>query len=421
MSGLPRFRRDYPMRLFASKHRLLITCLAIICLADPAAILAGEAQPTSEITLGMSTALSGPSAYLGQSMRNGVLAGLERANRDGGIHGARLRLICLDDGYEPARSGPNMRRLLQQDHVLAVIGNVGTPTAIVSIPIANEQHTLFFAPLTGSDVCRKSPPDRYVINYRASYAEETGAMIDALLDRGGLQPEDIAFFTQRDGYGDSGFDGGIAALKRHGLKDDSHIVHVYYERNTLAVENALANLLYAERHPKAIVMVGTYGPCGKFIKLAHESGLKALFLNVSFVGGVPLAAAIGDLPIDVVVTQVVPHPCNDSLPIVREFRTDLHAVAPSATPAFGALEGYVAARIFVSGLNQLSGPITRESVVNALNNMGEFDLGIGQKLHFSPNEHQASHHVWATKLQGGQFIPFDWSEIGQLLKKEPTR
>ena len=132
-----------------------------------------------EVRLGMSTAMTGPASVLGREMRLGVLAGLERANRAGGVHGFNLRLITLDDGYEPVRTAPNMRQLLESDNVLAIIGNVGTPTAIAAVPIANEEKTLFFAGFTGAGVLRKNPPDHYVINYRASYAEETGSMISA--------------------------------------------------------------------------------------------------------------------------------------------------------------------------------------------------------------------------------------------------
>ena len=94
-------------------------------------------------------------------------------------------------------------------------------------------------------------------------------MIDALVDGTGLQPEDIAFFTQSDGYGDDRpMEAASRRLKRHGLTDESRVLHVSYERNTMAVENALATLLYAEHEPRAVVMVGAYGPCAKFIKLA---------------------------------------------------------------------------------------------------------------------------------------------------------
>jgi ABC-type branched-subunit amino acid transport system substrate-binding protein len=366
----------------------------------------------------MSTALTGPAANLGQDMRQGVLAGLERANRAGGVHRRRLRLIALDDGYEPARTPPNMRQLIEKDKVLAVIGNVGTPTGIAAIPIANEQKTLLFAPFTGAGVLRKTPPDRYVINFRASYAEETGAMIDALIDGTDLKVEDIAVFTQRDAYGDAGFAGALAALKRHGLKDENAVLHVRYERNTLAVENALASLLYSPREPRAVVMIGAYAPCAKFIQLAHSAGFDAVFHNVSFVGSPSLAAELGQSQARVIVTQVVPHPLDAQVPIVREYLADLKAFDAQTRPGFGTLEGYIAARILLLALEKLPGEPTREGIVESLEGLGEFDLGLGQKLMLGPKDHQASHGVWPTILKDGAFVPFSWTTIPQFAVKE---
>ncbi len=378
----------------------------------------GATNGQDEIVLGMSTALSGPAANLGKDMRQGVLAGLERVNRAGGVHGRNLRLIALDDGYEPARAAPNMRQLLEREHVLAVIGNVGTPTAISAIPIANEDKTLLYAAFTGAGVLRKNPPDRYVINFRASYAEETGAMIDALIDAAGLKIEDIAFFTQRDAYGDAGYSGGVAGLKRHGLQHENAVLHVRYERNTVAVENALASLLYAPHEPRAIVMVGAYSPCAKFIRLAHEAGLKALFLNVSFVGSQSLATELGKLPAQVIVTQVVPHPLDAEASIVREYLADLKAFDAEANPLFGALEGYIATRILLLALEKLPGEPSREGIIEALEGLGQFDLGLGEPLKLGFRDHQACHRVWPTILHDGAFVPFPWGEIRTLIKKD---
>ena len=378
------------------------------------------AQPTgkrNDIVFGMSTALSGPAADLGKNMRAGVLAEFKRANKLGGIQERTLRLISLDDGYEPSQTAPNMRRLIEQEKVLAVIGNVGTPTAIAAIPIANEKKTLFFAPFTGAGVLRKSPPDRYVINYRASYAEETAAMIDALVEIGKLQPDEIAFFTQRDGYGDAGFVGGITALQRNGLKDLSVIKHVRYERNTLAVEDAIANLLMSEKLPRAVIMVGAYAPCAKFITLAKQSGLDALFLNVSFVGSASLGRELGIQADKVIVTQVVPHPLQSNLPLVQQYRKDMHAYNSSIAPTFGSLEGYIAARILVKALKNFKGPITRESIVDGLENLGTIDIGIGESLQLGAKDHQASHRIWPTILKKGAFVPFDWKDINTTLTK----
>lgn len=387
-------------------------------------LLAGSlraAEPASapEILLGMSTVLSGPAANLGLDMRQGVLTGIERANRAGGVHGRRLRLIALDDGYEPARTAPNMRQLIEKENVLAVIGNVGTPTAVAAIPIANETKTLLYAPFTGAGVLRKTPPDRYVINFRASYAEETGAMVDALINGAGLRVEDIAVFTQRDAYGDAGYAGTLAALKRHGLTNENAVLHVRYERNTLAVENALAGLLYAPHEPRAVVMVGAYAPCAKFIRLAYEAEFKATFLNVSFVGSQSLATELGKLPARVVVTQVVPHPLDMEVPIVEQYLADLKAFDAEAKPGFGALEGYIAMRVLLLALEKIPGPPTREGIIEALEGLGEFDPGLGERLKLGPKDHQACSGIWPTILENGAFVPFSsWAVISGLAAKE---
>ena len=393
---------------------LVVTLSLLVC---PTQGLAKTSKDRETIVLGMSTALTGPTAELGKAMKQGVLVGLDRANREGGMKGRRLRLLAFDDGYEPSRTSPNMRRLIEKEHVLAVIGNVGTPTAVVAVPIAKENKVLFFAPFTGAGVLRQSPPDRYVINYRASYAEETSAMIDALVQQGGLRPTEIAFFTQKDSYGDAGYVGGITALQRHGLQDEKNVVHVRYERNTLAVENALATVISARSIPRAIIMVGAYAPCAKFITLALEAGMKPLFLNVSFVGSAPLAHALNNSDGKVIVTQTVPHPNQSDLPIVREYRSDLREFSPSQSPSFGSLEGYIATRILLKALRMHKGKISRESVIDALEGLKKFDIGLGHPLYLSPKEHQATHRVWPTILQKGEFVPFQWATIRRLTKE----
>jgi ABC-type branched-subunit amino acid transport system substrate-binding protein len=339
-----------------------------------------------------------------------VLAALKEINLQGGIQGRSLCLIALDDGYEPERTVTNMHRLIEQENAIAIIGNVGTPTAIAAVPIANLKHVPFFGAFSGAGILRRIPPDRFVINYRASYAEETAAMVQALITYGRIKPNEIAFFTQRDAYGDSGFVGGIAALKKNGLKDETQITHGRYERNSLAVENGLADILLADPEPKAVIMVGTYAPSAKFIRLARNYGLNSLFLNVSFVGAAPLAQALGDEEDGVIVTQVVPH-LESSLPIVQDFRKALHRFNSATAPTFGSLEGYISTRIFLQALKNVKGQITRESIIAALESLGRFDLGFAAPLMLSKSEHQASHHIWPTIIRWGEVQPFDWKQL----------
>jgi len=367
----------------------------------------------NSLVFGMSTVLSGPAAHLGINMRNGVMAAMKEINLQGGIKGRSLCLVVLDDGYEPEKTVPNMHTLINQENVLAIIGNVGTPTAIAAVPIANRSHVPFYGAFTGAGILRRIPPDRYIVNYRASYAEETGTMVEALISNGRLKPHEIAFFTQRDAYGDSGFFGGIAALKKNGLKDETQITHGRYERNSLAVENGLADLLLADPEPKAVIIVGTYAPAAKFITLAREYGIKSLFLNVSFVGAAPLAQALGPDESGVIVTQVVP-PLEASLPVVKDFHRAMRLFNPSISSTFGALEGYISTRILVHALSKIEGEINREAIINALEGLGEFNLGLGIPLTISQTEHQASHQIWPTIIRKGEIRSFDWNKLQTL-------
>jgi branched-chain amino acid transport system substrate-binding protein len=146
-----------------------------------------------------------------------------------------------------------------------------------------------------------------------------------------------------------------------------------------------------------------------------------LFLSVSFIGSSSLIEALGDTDARVIVTQVVPCPSDDGIPIVREYRADLRAMDPSASAGFGDLEGYIAARILTLALEKIQGAPTREAIVDALEGLGEFDIGLGEPLHLSRTEHQASHRVWPTLLTGGRFAPFQWSEIAALEKAGSPR
>ncbi|MEO6711611.1 MAG: ABC transporter substrate-binding protein [Planctomycetota bacterium] len=400
--------------------RLLRSLLVMLAVAIPMEAIGQErARPVpvtgrTSLPIGMSTALSGPAADLGLHMRDGVKIAFAEYNRALPAGRAPLELIALDDGYEPERCAPNMRKLIDENQVVAIIGNVGTPTAIAAIPIANERRTPFFGAFTGAGVLRKDPPDRYVINFRASYAEETAAMVDALVKVGGLDPKEVAFFTQRDGYGDSGYNGGREALMRHGLQADAEIAHGRYERNTIAIEDGLAELMLAKTAPRAVIMVGSYKPCAELIKQAHALDFRPLFLNVSFVGPSSLALALGTDGEGVIVTQVVPH-FDSELPLVREYRVAAAAFDPKLPHSFGSLEGYAAGRILCRAMASIETVPDREKIVDALLGLGSFDIGLGTPIELSPTKHQASHQVWPTILSKGEIVPFDWQRLPALL------
>jgi ABC-type branched-subunit amino acid transport system substrate-binding protein len=365
------------------------------------------AQATNEIRVGMTTALTGPSQALGLGMQAGVEAYFQQVNEEGGVSGRLLRLIARDDQYEPLQTGPNMRALIDDQAVFAVLGNVGTPTAAVAVAIANEKKIPFFGAFTGAGLLRKNPPDRYVVNYRASYAQETAEMVRGFVQDLGIRPEHVAFFTQNDAYGDSGFAGGVKALESVGCERARKLPHGRYPRNTVDVEGALARLLDPKVTVKAVIMVGAYKPCAKFIRLARGNGFDPVFANVSFVGSDALARELGHEGDGVVVTQVVPH-YDDTLQVVSDYRR--HVAQKDVN--FVSLEGYIAARAFVEVLRAAGPNVTRETFIDTVESGLEFDLGLGGTHIMSPTNHQFSNVVWPTFLRDGRFYPLrHWNAL----------
>lgn len=368
--------------------------------------------PGPDIPVGMTAAFSGPLQLLGQSMRSGIETCFAEVNAAGGIGGRPLRLIALDDSYDPATAAANMRRLVHEHGVIAMVGSVGTPTAVETVPIARAEKILVFGAFSGADILRPDPPERYVINFRASYGQETRVMVEGLLDRG-IKPQEIAFFTQDDAYGIAGYEGALRALAEAGF-DGRELAHGRYRRNTLAVEDALVTILDSGTPPRAIIMVAAYAPAAKFIRLARRIFPESLFLNLSFVGSEPLRAALGEDGDGVIVTEVVPLLSSD-LPAVHAFHKARAVHQPDATSNLVMLEGYLAARVFVEGL-KAAPRMDREGVIDGLESLGSFDIGLRAPLNLSAQDHQASHMIWPTMFRDGRSVPL---AFGSDVKPEP--
>jgi serine/threonine protein kinase/ABC-type branched-subunit amino acid transport system substrate-binding protein len=361
----------------------------------------------SEIMLGISAPFSGPAKELGHDMHVGIETYLRRRNEsDGGIHGRKVRLLGLDDGYEPKRCIEAMQTMIDKKPVFAFIGNVGTPTAEVAVPIILKEKRVLFGAFTGAGLLRRDPPDRYVFNYRASYAEETAAIVQYLMKVRRVPPDAIAVFAQNDGYGNAGFN-GVAKALRNVDADPDKVVRLGYERNTVDVDAAVAELLKHRDRIKAVVMVPTYRPAAVFIKRVRDAGMHPIFTNVSFVGSDALAEALKETAPryaeGVIVTQVVPFPGSSATGVLR-YREHLGQFFPEERPGFVSLEGYIAANILCEALTRAGPELTTDRLVEALESIRDLDLGVGTRITYSLSEHQGSHKVWATVLDAnGQF------------------
>lgn len=371
-----------------------LTCTGISAAALLFAASASWAQTPGvtddTILLGQSAAFSGPAAALGTAMRDGALVYFDKINAEGGVHGRKIKLISLDDGYEPDRAIANTRRLINEDKVFALFAYVGTPTSYAVIPIFTEAKVPFFGPFTGAEGLR-NPVNRYIFNIRASYFDETEKLVDWMVaDR----KTNIAVFYQDDSYGKAGLEGVTHAMERRKLKISATGT---VQRNTVDVDAAVRSIAPAK--PDAIIMISAYKSCAAFIKAYNKTGQRPTYMNVSFVGSKALADELGPDGHGVIISQVVPfplYPWGASL----EMRNLLIARNPGAKPSFNDVEGFIAAKGIVEGLRRAGRDLTRETFIAALESMRNVDLG-AFPITFAPDNHSGSKFVELTVIVGG--------------------
>lgn len=369
--------------------RMASIALAGFMAALPAAH-AEDGVSTDKIVLGQAAALTGPAAALGQGMKLGLEAAFAEANKAGGIKGRKLELKSIDDGYEPTRSIGVVKKLLEEDKVFAIIGTVGTPTAAAILPIATNAGVPMIGAFSGVEFLR-DPYKPLAMNVRASYYQETEAMVEHLTKDLGYTR--IGIMYQDDGYGQAGLAGLQRALEKRGMKLAGEGT---YERNTVAIKAAL--LAVRKAKPEAVVMISSYKPAAAFIKLAREIKFDPTFVNVSFVGSDALAKELGSNGAGVVVTQVVPFPMDNKIPVVERYQAALKSVAPDAKPGFVSLEGYLVGRTLIAGLEKIDGAPTRKGLIEAVQKASPIDVG-GMKLSYSTTSNRGSDQVFLTVIQ----------------------
>ena len=391
----------------------LIICLGLVLAAcdtaDESAATDARTPGVTEdtITLGSSLALTGHAGYLGTQTLRGAQAYLQHVNEMGGVHGRKILIEAVDDSYDPPQCLANTQRLIIDGNVFALFCYVGTPTTLKALPLVEEARIPLIGMFTGANALRQ-PVNRYVINIRASYYQETLAAVSHMVNDLGLRK--IAVFYQFDAYGFDGLIGAELALKRYNLEP---VARGSYIRGTQDVEEGLERI--RRSGAEAVVMIGTYGACARFINLAMDAEFRPVFYTVSFVGAEELARRIGiGLPVHVLMSQVVPAPieseaADDS---ASDYVRLLRQYFPDDTPSFVGLEGYLNARILVAGLNIAGRDLTREGFIDAIESIQGLKLGPGMSITYGPGDRQGLEAIHFTKLKDGHFVSFtNWGDF----------
>lgn len=384
----------------------VLTLLTSLFLASP--MLGQEMAPgvtATSIKIGSCSALDGPASFLGLQMVIGARAYLSMINERGGVHGRKIDLATLDDGYDSDKA-PGCFERMTKAGVFAGAFFVGTPTAAKYVPLAEEAKVPLVGFFTGAQLLY-DPPKHYILNVRASYFDETREQVENLWQALGVRK--IGMLYQDDAFGKAVLEGVKRALEKHHA---APVALGTFERNTLKVEEGMRAV--REAAPEAVVLVGPYAPVAAVLKEAHSTGWHTRFLTVSFVGTEGLLRAAPQDSDGVVITQVVPPYDRTDLPTVKLYRDALQKYMGNTQPSFVSLEGFVDAMVLVDGLNLAGRDLTREKLIKALESIHQKDIGLGPGflLSFSSTRHKGLETVYTTVIDHGRVVVVtDWKKL----------
>lgn len=352
---------------------------------------AGGNVGAADVVIGQIAPLSGVLATTGQQMVLGAKVYFDFINSQGGVNGARIRTLVVDDAYKVEQTLALTREMVARPEVVALFGMAGTANIgkLLQEDVLGKAGIALVAPYTGGEPLR-TPFNPWIFHLRAGYADETEHMVKQLTTQG---VQRIAVLYQDDAFGKAGLAGVEAALARRNLKI---AMAAPYERNTDKVGPAVKQVL--EANAQSVIMVAINKPAAAFVKQYREAGGGGQLFSISVVDPAELVKLAGINNVrGLGISQVVPYPYQASLPVVKQFHEHLAKFAPEASVNYTNFEVYLGARVLVEGLRRAGVNPTREKLIKALELMTSYDLG-GISVGYGPKQRVGSRFVDVTVI-----------------------
>ncbi|KQX29450.1 ABC transporter substrate-binding protein [Variovorax sp. Root434] len=354
------------IHLLASAFVALSTVLGL-----PSAV---QAQ-TKPLLIGQTYVQTGPLASLSPEPLLGIRAMFAAVNASGGINGRPVELRQLDDAYDPAKGAENVKTFVK-DGAIGVLMPIGTSSSIGAIKAANELKVPIVGPYTGSGPVVK--PTEYGFPVRISFDEEYSRIVNHLFTIGLSR---IAFAHNDNPGARSALESTQKFIAERGEKMAGSVA--IKNDGSDAAERA-AEL--AKLKPKAVVLAATNEVAAKFITAYRATGNETAFYSFSFLNGQKLFQDIKKDAAGVVISQVVPYPWNNAMPVIAEYQAAMKKIGATEF-GYASLEGYVAAKVMVEGLKRAGANPTPESLQKGLESFKTLDIG-GIAVSYRPGEHR---------------------------------
>ncbi|MES2103554.1 MAG: ABC transporter substrate-binding protein [Pseudomonadota bacterium] len=369
------------------------TVAAILLAATAIYALAEEGITDSTILIGQTIGVTGTVAGPVKEMLEGANAYFTLANVNGGVNGRKIRLITLDDKFDPGLAASNAEKLIKNEHVFALFQSRGTPHTQAILPLLEANHIPLIAPSTGASVFH-NPVNPLIFNVRAKYQAEIGKAVEYFIFTG---IKSIGLLHVDDSFGQDGLTGFNNAMKAHAL---SPALIASFARDNPDYKTTAASII--KGNPAVLIIVSSSKNTIEIIKVIRAQGSRMQIMTLSNNSSESFIKDLGADKAGIILGQITPPPNLVSTGLGREF--DAAAKKSGATVSYAAMEGFVAAKVLVEGLRRAGSNLTRERFLHALESIRREDLG-GLMITYTPQNHTGSEFVEFTMIgKDGRYV-----------------
>jgi ABC-type branched-subunit amino acid transport system substrate-binding protein len=264
------------------------------------------------------------------------------------------------------------------------------------MPVITQAGVPMVAGIAGGGPMRQEP-GRYAFNIRPTTQAEIARMVHQMSSIG---QNSIALVYQNDPFGKSGQTAARAVFTKAGIKPVAELAIEPNASNASAVIDSLKKL----QTLTGIILVAAPPATVKIIPEARKAGLSTQFYNLAAQANRKVASDLGEYTSGVVFTTLVPSPWKEALPIVREYQQIYSAATGKQEYSYLGLEVFINAKVLVDGLRKAGRGVTRESLITALETMGERQYG-PMSVHYGAGDREGSAYVGLSILnRQGRFV-----------------
>jgi branched-chain amino acid transport system substrate-binding protein len=333
-----------------------------------------------EIVIGEYGSLTGAEATFGVSTHNGIMLALDEINGGGGVNGRKIRVITEDDQSKAEEAANAVTKLINQNNVIAVIGEVASSNSLAAAPICNSNKVPMITPSSTNPKVTEVGDYIFRMCFIDPYQGE--AMANYLSKQAGMKTAAILIDNKSD------YSTGLASFfKRTFIANGGKIVvEASYAKGDSDFRSQLTNIKSA--NPEVIFVPGYYNDIGQIAIQARDLGMKQ-----PLAGGdgweSPKLIEIGGKALEGCFYSNHYH-IDDPSPAVREF-VQKYEERFGAKPDSLAALGYDSTRVLAEAIKRAGttdGPKLRDAIaatkgfagVTGMINLGPDRNPIGKKL-----------------------------------------